>query len=166
MEIKVDIKSTSAKPQFGDEYKLILRGHNNNYNNRVELTYTVSSTTTASDILQYFNLQLNNTGNVQYIENGKTYNESISSVVSGTKLIISGSDPYKNFDFDKFKTVVSGSKLILSDIGWDWESEVFKERDPETCCSYYFYGEGRTQSSLKGKLLIDAFPNNLMILGY
>ena len=158
-KLKVDIKSTTAKPQFGDEYKLILRGHNN-YNNRVELSYTVSSTSTASEILQYFNLQLNNTGNVQYIEDGKTYNEAISSVVSGTKLIITGSDPYRNFDLDKFKTVVSGSKLILTDIDWDWESNLFKERDPETCCSWYFYGEGRTQSSLKGKLLIDAFPNN------
>ena len=62
--------------------------------------------------------------------------------MSGTKLIITGSDPYRNFDLDKFKTVVSGSKLILTDIDWDWESNLFKERDPKTCCSWYFYCEG------------------------
>ena len=94
--VTIDILSTSAKPQFGDEYKLQIEGYNN-YNNRTELSLTVSTTTTASEILQYFNSQINGLGSVQYIENGSTYNESISSVISSTKLIISGNDFNKNF---------------------------------------------------------------------
>jgi len=160
--ITIDILSLSAKPQFGDEYKLQIEGYNNG-NNRRELSYTVSSTSTASEILQYFNTQINSLGSVQYIENGSTYNESISSVVSSTKLIISGNDFNKSVHINAFSTIVNGTKLILSDDygDWNWKSDFFAQRDPNKGHgNFYFYGEGRTQSELKGKMFIDAFPND------
>jgi gliding motility-associated-like protein len=160
--VTIDILSTSAKPQFGDEYKLQIEGYNN-WNNRTELSLTVSTTTTASEILQYFNSQINSLGSVQYIENGSTYNESISSVISTTKLIISGNDFNKNVHINAFSTVVNDTKLILSDDygDWNWKSDFFAQRDPNKGHgNFYFYGEGRTQSQLKGELFIDAFPND------
>ncbi|MDC0001052.1 gliding motility-associated C-terminal domain-containing protein [Flavobacteriaceae bacterium] len=160
--ITIDVLSLSAKPQFGDEYKLQIEGYNNG-NNRTELSYTVSSTSTASEILQYFNTQINSLGSVQYIENGSTYNESISSVVSSTKLIISGNDFNKSVHINAFSTIVNGTKLILSDDygDWNWKSDFFAQRDPNKGHgNFYFYGEGRIQSELKGKMFIDAFPND------
>ena len=117
--VTIDILSLTAKPQFGDEYKIQIEGYNN-YNNRVELSYTVSSSTNANDILQYFNTQINAIGNVQYIENGKSYNESLSSTISSTKLIIQGGDYNRNVHINAFSTVINGSKLILSDDYGDW----------------------------------------------
>ncbi|MDB4062446.1 gliding motility-associated C-terminal domain-containing protein [Flavobacteriaceae bacterium] len=160
--ITIDILSLSAKPQFGDEYKLQIEGYNNG-NNRTELSYTVSSTSTPSEILQYFNTQINSLGSVQYIENGITYNESISSVVSSTKLIISGNDFNKSVHINAFSTIVNGTKLILSDDygDWNWKSDFFAQRDPNKGHgNFYFYGEGRIQGELKGKMFIDAFPND------
>jgi len=160
--VTIDILSLTAKPQFGDEYKIQIEGYNN-YNNRVELSYTVSSSTNANDILQYFNTQINAIGNVQYIENGKSYNESLSSTISSTKLIIQGGDYNRNVHINAFSTVINGSKLILSDDygDWNWKSDFFAKRDPNLGHgNFYFYGEGRTQSSLKGELFIDKFPNN------
>jgi len=132
-------------------------------NNRTELSYTVSSTSTSSEILQYFNTQINSLGSVQYIENGSTYNESISSVVSSTKLIISGNDFNKSVHINAFSTIVNGTKLILSDDygDWNWKSDFFAQRDPNKGHgNFYFYGEGRIQGELKGKMFIDAFPND------
>ena len=159
--LEIDIKSTSAKPQFGDEYKMTLEGWNN-WNAREELIYTVTSSSTATDILQYFNDAINDLGGIQYNENGSYLTESFSSVVSGTKIIISGVDYQKNMHINAFSSVVNGNKLILSDDygDWNWKSDFFAPRDPETCCSWYFYGEGRLQDNLKGSLFIDAFPND------
>ena len=159
--LEIDIKSTSAKPQFGDEYKMTLEGWNN-WNAKEELIYTVTSSSTATDILQYFNDAINDLGGIQYNENGSYLTESFSSVVSGTKIIISGVDYQKNMHINAFSSIVNGTKLILSDDygDWNWKSDFFAPRDPETCCSWYFYGEGRLQDNLKGSLLIDAFPND------
>ncbi|MDC3368682.1 gliding motility-associated C-terminal domain-containing protein [Flavobacteriaceae bacterium] len=159
--LEIDIKSTSAKPQFGDEYKMTLQGWYNP-NAKEELIYTVTSSSTAMDILQYFNDAINDLGGIQYLENGSYLTESFSSVVSGTKIIISGVDYQKNMHINAFSSVVNGTKLILSDDygDWNWKSDFFAPRDPETCCSWYFYGEGRLQGNLKGSLLIDAFPKD------
>ena len=159
--LEIDLKSTTAKPQFGDEYKIRIEGWNN-WNNRVELVYTITSSSTANDIIQHFNSEINNLGSIQYNDNGTTLNEQISSVVSDTKLIISGNDFQKNLHINAFSSVVNGNRLILSDDhgDWDWKSDFFTKRDPEKCCSWYFYGEGRLQDELKGELFIDAFPND------
>lgn len=159
--LEIDLKSTTAKPQFGDEYKIRIEGWNN-WNNRVELVYTITSSSTANDILQHFNSEINNLGSIQYNDNGTTLNEQISSVVSDTKLIVSGNDFQKNLHINAFSSVVNGNRLILSDDhgDWDWKSDFFTKRDPEKCCSWYFYGEGRLQDQLKGELFIDAFPND------
>lgn len=161
--LTIDILSTTAKPQFGDEYKMEIEGYSN-WNNRTELSYTVSSTSSANDILAYFNNQINNIGSVEYIDwNGSTKYAPISSVISSTKLIISGDTYDKKVHINAFSTIVNGEKLILSDErgDWNWKSDFYAKRDPSKGVgNFYFYGEGQLQDELKGQLLIDAFPND------
>ena len=159
-KVIVDINSTTAKPQFGDEYELRLCGYNN-WDACFEVSMVVTSTTTANDILQGLKNKLNSsTASVVYQEDGYYYKETFTASVSGTKLIITGNDSRANLNVEKFVTLVNGSKLILSDEVNDWDSQFFSERDPNLCCSWYFYGDGRTQSSAAGELFIDAFPKD------
>lgn len=44
--------------------------------------------------------------------------------------------------------------------GDTWEDSFFRDRDPDTCCSWYYFNNGELVGDGEGELFIDQFPND------
>ena len=77
---------------------------------------------------------------------------------------IRGTDP-NNWDSDGDKVsdgwqYPNHSTNYTWQSGDTWEDSFFRDRDPDTCCSWYYFNNGELVGDGEGELFIDQFPND------
>ena len=155
--IRIDIPQADFSTIVGDEYYISINGHNQDYNDRLLVTFDGQTSKTGTELLEYFKTELNKFSRFLY-DNYKE--ETFTASVSGTRLTIAGNDLSKSAHVEAFFVIPGAdSKLVLVNHGWRhywWKSDVLQQKD-ETCCgSDRFDGIG-----YGGHLfLMDAFPND------
>tara|TARA_B100001173_G_scaffold218729_1_gene189177 strand:- start:1699 stop:14373 length:12675 start_codon:yes stop_codon:yes gene_type:complete len=173
-QIVVELPSVTATANAGDIYSMTFRGHNWSGQNppqgqEVIISLTSSNTTTGSQILNYFNTQINSTGSVKFDNGSQT--EQLNSYVSGNRLFIHGAnnDNDGNFEFDAFNTVKHNNKLILvnntSTVHWD-KGYVYRERGNNGHTKmngqggYFMWRYGQKVGDPNQMVYYDKFPND------
>ncbi len=159
--IIIEVADLSATVNSGEEFNLSLHGHNQRWEDHIELRYTVSGTITAEELLTHFKDELNSHGSLLY--NNSEATENFTALIDGRRLVIQGDDRSYNFHFNGFTTVVDNGVLYKVNDRWDHRSLnelYYRQRDGETCCSTYRYSNGKPHGNDFSPFLKDMFPND------
>ena len=156
--IRIDIPKADFSTIVGDKYYISINGDNQNYDDRLLVTFDGQTSKTGTELLNYFKTELNNVGKFLY-DSGTE--ETFTASVSGTRLTIAGNDTSKSAHVEAFFAIPgANNKLVLVNHGWRhywWKSDILQQKDENACCgSDRFDGIGDG-----GHLfLMDAFPND------
>jgi hypothetical protein len=127
--VRIDVPNASFSTIIGDEYYISLNGHNQDYNDRLLVTFNGQTSKTGTELLNYFATGLNNVGKVLH-DNGSE--ETFTASVSGTRLTIAGNDTSRNFHFEAFVAIPgANNKLVLAKHDWRyhwWKSDAYSAK--------------------------------------
>ena len=107
-KVFIEIPNANATVSH-DTYYITLYPNGMSHNDRVEISYNVSTTINGAQLLNFFKTRLNQIGQITHDTN-KT--ESFTATVSDNLLIIELGDNERNFYFVAFNTVIGPNNTI------------------------------------------------------
>ena len=133
--IRIDIPKADFSTIVGDEYYISINGNNQNYDDRLLVTFDGQTSKTGTELLNYFKTELNNVGKFLY-DSGTE--ETFTASVSGTRLTIAGNDTSKSAHVEAFFAIPgANNKLVLVNHGYRhfyWKSDILQQKDENACC--------------------------------
>jgi len=155
----IEIADIEAVVNPGEKFNLRLEGHNQRWEDRIEINYTVSGTITGLELLNHFKEKLNEYDGILYDNGANT--ETYEATIDGRRLVISGDDKDRNFWMGAFTTVTDNGVIYKLNDNWDqWNLQEFyyQQRNPDLCCNEYRYYNGREQWNQFFPYFRDMFP--------
>ncbi|MFZ9056589.1 MAG: gliding motility-associated C-terminal domain-containing protein [Flavobacteriaceae bacterium] len=155
----IEVADPNATLEIGEIYRIRLHGNDSDWNDRIEIEYEVTNTTTAGELLNYFAERLNQSGGIYYERRAKFQEFTVS--VDNRRLIIAGNERERRFHLEAFTTVTDNGVMYKIDDQyrqWQLGELYYVERNPEWCCNEYRINNGEIRWDQTYPYLIDAFP--------